>query len=212
MKKKLLGKQRKEQHAQAQAQAQAQARRVSNMKQEMKRETNHNLMISSCMSTQAPNYWTAAEYSVHHPIQVSNSSIMNYDHLNNETSFTNLLHPTTIVDMNMNMNMNMTNPLSMVSDTNNGGSNCDHPPQIFEGFEIFSSDLSELVCVNQQQMEAFYGIDQSNGGSTITTSTESTSWGDMNSLVYSPNLVSDYEGSIPQDVATFEDSRYFKMQ
>lgn len=199
LKKKLLGKQRKEQ------QAQAQARRVSNMKQEMKREINQNLMVAALgvnnMSS-AP-YWPA-EYSVH-PMPVSNSSIIDYD-MNNQTSFTSL--------------MNIPNPFSIVSNTitNNGG-NC-QPSNIFQGFENFPRDLSELVCVNQQQImdrtiDGFYGmesIDMSNGGSTITTtSTESTSWGDMNSLVY------DYEGccqqgSIPQDAIAFEESRYFGMQ
>ncbi|CAI8589023.1 unnamed protein product [Vicia faba] len=202
LKKKLLGKQRKEQQAQAQAQR---ARRVSNMKQEMKRETgNQNLMVSAAsgvntMSTTTP-YWPL-EYSSVHPMPVSNSSIIDYD-LNNQTSFTSIMNMTT-------------NPLAMVSNTNN----------IFQGFENFPSDLTELVCENQQVMnrtiDGFYGmesIDMSNGSTiTTTTSTESTSWGDMNSLVYSP-LVSDYEGCcqqgsiIPQDAAVFEESRYFGMQ
>lgn len=175
------------------------------MKQEMKRETNQNLMMaaSGVNSMSSAPYWPA-EYSVH-PMPVSNSSIIDYD-TNNQTSFTSL--------------MNIPNPFSMVSNTitNNGG-NC-QPSHIFQGFENFPRDLSELVCVNQQQImdrtiDGFY--DMSNGGSTITTtSTESTSWGDMNSLVYSP-LVSDYEGccqqgSIPQDAIAFEESRYFAMQ
>ncbi|CAK8539602.1 unnamed protein product [Lathyrus sativus] len=208
LKKKLLGKQRKEQQAQAQR-----ARRVSNMKQEMKRETTdyQNMMVAAAsgfntMNTQTP-YWPV-EYSVH-PMPVSNSSIIDYD-LNNQTSFTSMLHHPTIMNMT-------TNPLSMVSNANT----------IFQGFENFPSDLSELVCENQQvmnrTMDGFYGmesIDMSNGGGstiTTTTSTESNSWGDMNSLVYSP-LVSDYEGCcqqgsiIPQDVAVFEESRYFGMQ
>lgn len=202
LKKKLLGKQRKEQQAQAQR-----ARRVSNMKQEMKRETdNQNLMAAAAASGVNTPYWPL-DYSVH-PMPVSNSSIIDYD-LNNQTSFTSMLHHPTIMNMT-------TNPLSLVSNANN----------IFQGFENFPSDLSELVCENQQvmnrTMDGFYGmesIDLSNGGgSTITTtSTESNSWGDMNSLVYSP-LVSDYEaccqqGSIiPQDVAVFEESRYFGTQ
>lgn len=209
LKKKLLGKQRKEQQAQAQAQR---ARRVSNMKQEMKREDHQNMMVSASaaaasgvntMSTQIP-YWPV-EYSSVHPMPVSNSSIIDYD-LNNQTSFTSMLHHPTIMNM-------ATNPLSMVNNANN----------IFQGFENFPSDLSDhLVCENQQvimnrTMDGFYGMESidhmsNGGGSTITTttSTESTSWGDMNSLVYSP-LVSDYEGSIlPQ--AVFEESRYFGMQ
>ncbi|XP_061338948.1 transcription factor RAX3-like [Gastrolobium bilobum] len=156
LKKKLLGKQRKEQ--------QAQARRVSNLKQDqMIRETTENLMVGSGVMSHAP-YWPA-EYSVHMP--VANASIQDYD-LNNQTSIRSL--------------MNMINQVAILSNANNSGSTC-QPSNIFQGFfENLPNDLSELVYVNPQQIEGFYGMesmDMSNG-STITTSTESTSWGDMN--------------------------------
>ncbi|XP_027362138.1 transcription factor RAX3-like [Abrus precatorius] len=195
LKKKLLGKQRKEQ--------QAQARRVSNLqKQEMKRETQ-NLTVASAVINQAP-YWPTEYSSV--PMPVANASIQDYD-LNSQTSLTTT--------------MNMVNHVAVGSNASNSGSGTYEPSNIFQGFENFTNELSELVYVNPQQMdramEGFnYGMesmDMSNGGSTNTTSTESTSWGDMSSLVYSP-LVSDYEGcrqGIPQDVA-FEECKYFGMQ
>ncbi|KAJ1434960.1 SANT/Myb domain [Sesbania bispinosa] len=73
LKKKFLGKQRKEQ-----------VRRVSNnLKQEMKRETE-NLMVSSASGIQPP-YWTP-QYSI--PVPNNISSIQQCD-LTNQTSFLN---------------------------------------------------------------------------------------------------------------------------
>lgn len=120
--------------------------------------------------------------------------------------------------------MNTINPVTVVGSANNSGigtGTCDLPLNILQGFGNFQNDLTEMVCVNPQQidgqMQGFYGMESidmtNNNGSSNTTSTESTSWGDMSSLVYSP-LVSDYEGcpqGIPQDV-TFEESRYFGIQ
>nr|AFK39483.1 unknown [Lotus japonicus] len=65
LKKKLLGKQRKEQ--------QAQARRVSTMKQEIKRETDQNLMVASGVNTTHAAFYWPAEYSI--PMPVANASI-----------------------------------------------------------------------------------------------------------------------------------------
>ena len=236
LKKKLLGKQRKEQ--------QAQARRVSTLKQEMRRETQ-DLVAASGVISQTP-YWPS-EHCVAMPSVANNASIHDYD-LSNQTSLRDLLddlggirfphdhqqHPYTNAvtatisshdtrDMPFHQDqvypttMNMLNPVDLVSNPNNGGTS--QPSNIFQGFENFPNDLSQLVCVNQQQidgsMQGFYGMESMDmaSGSTNTTSTESTSWGDMSSLVYSP-LVSDYEGcrqGIPQDTA-FEESRYFGMQ
>lgn len=168
------------------------------MKQEMKRETDQNLMVATTsgvnMNQVAP-FWPIEYGSV--PIPVSNASINHYD-------------------------LNMMNPSASAIVSNaiaNNGSSSSQQSYIFQGFENFPNDLTELVCVNPQQMEGFYGMesmDMSNGSSTITTSTESSSWGDMNSLVYSP-LVSDYEGCCPQGIIpqqhiAFEESKYFGMQ
>lgn len=222
LKKKLLGKQRKEQ--------QAQARRVSSFKQEIKRE--ENLSVASGVITQTP-YWPS-EHSVHVPV-ANNASIIQHYGLNNQTSFRNLVYntfnPQDACDVSFPQDqvypitMNMINPVTVVSSANNSGTGTcgDLPSNIFQGFGNFQNDLTEMVCVNPQQidgeMQGFYGMESmdmtNNNGSSNTTSTETTSWGDMSSLVYSPALVSDYEGCpqgiIPQDV-TFEDSRYFGIQ
>ncbi|WVZ10805.1 hypothetical protein V8G54_015335 [Vigna mungo] len=234
LKKKLLGKQRKEQ--------QIQARRVSNnqQKQDVKRETE-NLIAASEVINQVP-YWSAEYSSL--PLPVTDVSFQNYS-LNNQTSLRNLMvnklegirfsndhhhqqqqqQPyTNACEMPSLPNQvfpTMVNHVAVVSDENNSVTY--QPSNIFQGFENFPSDFCELVCVNSQQMdrsmEGFnYGKESmdvmSNGGSTNTTSTESTSWGDMNSLVYS-TLVSDYEGSRqgnPRDVVVFEECNYFGMQ
>ncbi|OIV92832.1 hypothetical protein TanjilG_00966 [Lupinus angustifolius] len=217
LRKKLTGKQRKDQ--------QAQARRVSNLKQEIKSEPEYFAGVITQTS-----YWPSEHNNYMHMQVTNNHNVSNqhYD-LNNQTSFWNLLLNKDTVTATFNsqvtcdvsllqeqiypITMNMINPI-------NSGSGTYLPSNIFPGFENFPNDLSEQVCVNQPQqvdgsMQGFYGIGSLditiNNGSTNTTSTESTNWEDMNSLVYSPNLASDYEGypqEIPQDI-TFEESRYF---
>nr|KYP34333.1 Transcription factor RAX3 [Cajanus cajan] len=214
LKKKLLGKQRKEQ--------QAQVRRVNNpQKQDVKRE-NENLIVASEVMNQVP-YWSAEYSSV--PMPVANASFQHFG-LNNQTSlrnmmvnklegirfsndhhqqqqqppYTNACEIPSPPDQVFATTMNMVNHVAVVSGENNSGTY--QPSNIFQGFEDFSGEFCELVCVNPQQMDRSmdqgfdYGmesVDMSNGGSTNTASTESTSWGDMSSLVYSP-LVSEYEG------------------
>nr|ACU22114.1 unknown [Glycine max] len=78
LKKKLLGKQRKEQ--------QAQARRVSNnqQKQDVKRETENLIVASEVMINQVP-YWSSSEFSSV-PMPVTNASSFQHYGLNNQTS------------------------------------------------------------------------------------------------------------------------------
>lgn len=88
-------------------------------------------------------------------------------------------------------------------------------PNMIQGTENFPVELSELFYSNQQQLdgfESFYGMDMVNG-STGTSSAESSSWGDMSSLVY-PQMVSDYEACQQRmlQVASFEKSKYFGQQ
>ncbi|KAK7406418.1 hypothetical protein VNO78_08042 [Psophocarpus tetragonolobus] len=226
LKKKLLGKQRKEQ--------QAQVRRVSNnqLKQDMKRETG-NLIVASEVINQVP-YRSAEFPSV--PMTVINASFQHYglnnqaslrsmvvnklegirfsnDHQQQQQPYTNACEVPSPPQQAFPTTMNMVNHVALVSNESSY-----QPPNIFQGFENFPSDFCELTCVNPQQMAGFnYGMesmDMSNGGSTNTTSTESTSWGDMSSLVYSP-MVSDYDGcrqGISQDIIAFEECKYFGMQ
>ncbi|XP_061357612.1 transcription factor RAX3-like [Gastrolobium bilobum] len=193
LKKKLLTKQRKEQ--------QAQAHRVCSLKHEIKRE-NENLVLPFQVMSQIP-YWSA-EHSFSIPL--ANVSIHDYD-LNNQTSSSSSSFK----------NMPYTN---VATATMNSQYSCD-PSSIFQGFgNFFPSDLSELACVSPQQvdgsMQVFHGLEESfdmGNGSTNTTSTKSSSWGDISSLIYSP-LVSESEGCqqrLPQHV-TFEECRNFGMQ
>ncbi|KAE9606834.1 hypothetical protein Lal_00025659 [Lupinus albus] len=204
---------------------QAQTRRVTNLKQEIKREPE-NFAVAPGVVTQT-SYWPAEHNSMHMQMANNTAPIQHCD-LNNQTFFRNLLLNNNAVTATFNsqvacdasfkqeqqiypITMNMINPF-------NSGSGTCPSSNIFQGFENFPNDLSELVCVNPQQIDGstqgFYGMESmdmiNNNGSTNTISTESTSWGEMNSLVYSP-LVSDYEGcaqGVPQDI-TFDESRYF---
>ncbi|XP_058735048.1 transcription factor RAX3-like [Vicia villosa] len=69
----------------------------------------------------------------------------------------------------------------------------------------YPSTMNNITCaglsyVNQQEKD---------NGSANLNSTESTSWGDMRSLINSP-LVSDYEGC-QQDVVSFDESMFYGM-
>ncbi|KAI4315107.1 hypothetical protein L6164_027953 [Bauhinia variegata] len=231
LKKKLLGKQRKEQ--------QAHARRVSSLKQaEIKRECQ-NLMVPAAVINQNP-YQPSEIISVP-SLPVPSASIQDYD-LNNQASLRSLLTKlggkfsdqhqqqyTTVnsqypYDISFSQDqvyltcMNMMNPAPAAMATTANGCQSFN---MFQGFESLAEDhdLIELVSVNQQQIDAmqgFYGIEsmEMGPGSTGTSSTESTSWGDMSisSLVYSPLVSDEYEGMPhPQDVG-FQESRYFGMQ
>ncbi|KAL2322882.1 hypothetical protein Fmac_027261 [Flemingia macrophylla] len=203
LKKKLLEKQRNEQ--------QAQARQVCSLKQEKKRETE-NLMLPMGVITQTP-YWPQQ-----HPM--ANASIQYSDLNSNQTSLTKNF-PNNIVTATMNSqysscDTSMTQDQLYTSTMNMVATDTCHALNVFQGFGNFPSDLSELPCVNPQQIDGitrvFYGSESMNvvNGSTNTTSTENTSWGDISSLGYSP-LVSDHEQRLPQHV-TFEESTYFAMQ
>ncbi|CAL0331750.1 unnamed protein product [Lupinus luteus] len=214
---KFIGRQRKHQHAQA--------RRVTNFKQEIERESEI-FVVAPGVVTQT-SYWPSDHNFMHMQMVNDTPTDQHYD-LNNQTSFfRNLLLNNNAVTATFSsqfafdlsfqqeqqvypITMNMINPF-------NSGSGTCLPLNIFQGFESFPDDLSEFVCVNPQQidgsMQGFYGMGSmdmtNNKDSTNTNSTESTSWGDMNSLVYS-SLVSDYEGcpqGITQDI-TFQESSY----
>ncbi|KAG4930571.1 hypothetical protein AAZX31_17G152900 [Glycine max] len=225
LKKKLLGKQRKEQ--------QAQARKVFNQKQEIKRESE-DLMLPVGVIFRTPYYWPEQQHSWHIP--VTNNASIQYSNLNynNQTSSfikhfpsNNIVTATTMNSQHSSRDISLIqnqlhdlhpSTVSMVTtDT------C-HTSNVLQGFGNFSM-ASDLACVNQQQqidgsMRVFYGLETmdvaTNGSTNTSTSTESISWGDISSLVYSPLLVSDYEACqqrllMPQDV-TFEESSYFAMQ
>ncbi|XP_022739718.1 transcription factor RAX3-like [Durio zibethinus] len=241
LKKKLLGKQRKEQ----------QARRASCLilKQEMKRESE-NYMLPG-MASQVP-YWPQLPAVM--PLTCTNQD----PHLNDQESIRNLLiklggrfsedHPQSSITTSNPMNfqyhldvsfaqdqlyensMNMLSSESSISPINSTCSqvtNSTHfnvnetagPNDMFQGLDGFPAELSELIYRNNEQildgLEGFYGTNNMvDGSSTGTSSVESSSWGDINSLGY-PQIVSGFEvcqqQSMPQ-VSTFDESSYFGPQ
>ncbi|KAA8546617.1 hypothetical protein F0562_002644 [Nyssa sinensis] len=212
LKKKLLGKQRKEQ----------QARRASSLKQEMKRESE-TFRVSEAMN-QVP-YWPQQPVAmpVANPNQEPRTLLdklegrFSDDHHQqpNENS-TNFQYPfdlsSTQDPIYMNSMTSMNNTCSQLPNTHYGGAG----PNMFQGFNNFPIELDHLVYSTSQQfdgiLESFSGVDMVNG-STGTSPADSTSWGDVSSLVYPP-MVSNYEAcqqGMLQDCA-FEESRYFGLQ
>ncbi|XP_008236053.1 PREDICTED: transcription factor RAX3 [Prunus mume] len=112
---------------------------------------------------------------------------------------------------------------------NNGGGSSS--PTMFQGLDDHNNNLqadhhlSELVVYGNdfphqhQQLDGFYQAAETlNNGSTgtSTTSAESEiSWGDINSLVYSTQMVSDYETCqqrMPTVHSVFAESTYFGLK
>ncbi|XVE82978.1 hypothetical protein DITRI_Ditri16bG0049300 [Diplodiscus trichospermus] len=222
LKKKLLGKQRKEQ----------QARRASflTLKQELKRESE-NYMIPGMVS-QAP-YWpqlpsvmplTITDQDSH--LKVDQESIRdllmvklggrfsdNYPQSSATTTTIpmNFRHPLDVSfaqDQLYENSMNMLSSSSSISPINSTCSQVTNstdfnvneaagPNDMFQGIDGFPTELSELIYGSNQQIldgwEGFYGTDNMvDGSSTGTSSVESSNWGDINSLGY-PQIVSGFE-------------------
>ena len=213
LKKKLLGKQRKEQQAQAQAQAhahahaQAQARRA---KQEMKRESYENFMVPGAMN-QSP-YWPvelpvavpivcAAQYPPPLEDQAALTNFLiklggrfsdNHQQPNlTTTTTTDFQYPIDNHIISSSQDQLYANSMSMLTSsttTNSVGSTCTQLTNMVQGLENFPCEV-ELGYNNPQQLnglEGIYGMDMVNAstaGTTTTSSCESASWGDISSLV-----------------------------
>ncbi|XVF61416.1 hypothetical protein PTKIN_Ptkin08bG0127700 [Pterospermum kingtungense] len=244
LKKKLLGKQRKEQ----------QSRRASsclNLKQEMKRETE-NYMLPGMVSQdpywpQLPSVMPVIDSTSQDPYLKDQESIRNLliklggrfseDHPQSSTTTTNIMsfrNPLDVPFAQDQLYENSFNMLSSASSISPRNSTCSQVTDsahfnvneaagagnMFQGLDGFPDDLSELIYGKNQQIildgleSTFYGTDNMvDGSSTGTSSVESSSWGDMNSLGY-PQIVSGYEASqqsMPQ-VSTFDESSYFGPQ
>lgn len=229
LKKKLLGKQRREQ----------QARRAS-LKHEIKRESESFVVAGAmAMNPQAP-YWP--DQPVVMPMMnlsqdthfMDQESIRNLliklggrfsdDHQESNITTTAINYPldascsqdqlyaNSINMLSSSATMNsMDSTCSQLPNTNYGGAG----PNMSQGLDSLPVELDELVYSNPQQLEgleSFYGMDMVNG-STGPRSAESSTWGNINSLAY-PQLVSDYETclqSLSQD-SSFQVSRYFGPQ
>ncbi|KAK6237826.1 hypothetical protein QUC31_003295 [Theobroma cacao] len=234
LKKKLLGKQRKEQ----------QARRAAScltLKQEMKRESE-DYMIPG-MVNQA-SYWpqlpavmplTSTNQDPQFKDQESIRNLLvklggrfsdDYPQSSASTNPMNLRYPLDVSfaqDQLYENTMNMISSPSSISPINSTCTsqviNSTHfnvneaaagPNNMFQGLDGFPAELSELIY----SLEGFCGTDNMvDGSSTGTSSVESSSWGDINSLGY-PQIVSGFEAcqqSMPQ-VSTFDESSYFGPQ
>nr|QSD99528.1 MYB family transcription factor [Melilotus albus] len=165
---------------------QSQARRVFSLNQEIKRESGNLVLPVDVNFSQTQNYWPTEHNTFPSPL-TNASSIQDYN-LNEVEFFDNhQLQP-------VNPNINSQYPCDIYFQQDQ----LCYPPT------MNNINSAGLAYVNQMQQ-----IDGS-----VSTSTESTSWGDMSSLVHSP-LVSDYEGchqqTMIQEDVTFEESMFYGM-
>ncbi|KAE8695977.1 Transcription factor RAX3 [Hibiscus syriacus] len=82
----------------------------------------------------------------------------------------------------------------------------DGPDDVFQGLDSFQAELSELIYCNNQHImdgiDGFYGTENMvDGSSTGTSSVEGRSSGDINSLPY-PQIVSGFEACQHQSIPT----------
>uniref|UniRef100_A0A6N2LBR0 Uncharacterized protein n=1 Tax=Salix viminalis TaxID=40686 RepID=A0A6N2LBR0_SALVM len=202
LKKKLLGKQRREQ-----------ADRRASLKQEImtKREINESfVMVPGTIPHQESPYWPDVQAIVMNQNQDS--------HLMDQESIRDLLAKLggRFYDDNQGPNLftKFNNySLEVPAVPNFLNSNYSGPNMSQDELESLLVELGGLACSNPQHvegLESFYGMDMAASGSTGASSAESNSWGNISSLGY-PQLVSDYETclqSMPQD-SSFEDSSFF---
>ncbi|KAA8531521.1 hypothetical protein F0562_006126 [Nyssa sinensis] len=229
LKKKLLGKQRREQLA----------RQAISLKQEMKRESDQTSMVSEAMN-QVP-YWPQLPVAMPianpsqepHPNQDSIRKLLvkrggrfsDHDHQQQPNiNTTNFQYPFDLSSTQEQLYANsvdtiasttsMSNTPSQLPNThyviNGSGSN------MIQGFNSYPIELDDMVYSIPQQLdelESFSGVLDNVNGSTGTSSAESTSWGNVSSLVYPP-MVSNYDASqqgMLQD-CSFRESGYFELQ
>ncbi|GLU13404.1 hypothetical protein SLE2022_300420 [Rubroshorea leprosula] len=219
LKKKLLGKQRKEQ----------QTRRV---RQDIKRETEDYYSLPSGVMNHGTPCWPELPAVMPLPANSNQDS-----HFNDQESLSNLLielggkfsndhpqqtsfqHPFNQVPITQDQlpyedSMTMFAPSSSMSSISSADcSQLSSANYDVQGLENFQVELSELIYGNQQQFDELgssYGMENMLDGSSGISSVESNSWGDINSLAY-PQIVSGFQGgqqSMPQ-VSNFEGSSYF---
>ncbi|KAM2967238.1 hypothetical protein FF1_027526 [Malus domestica] len=248
LKKKLLGRQRKQQQVQ-------QSRRTASFKQGMiKRSENiaNFINIPAGFDNQNPYdlpelpVVPVANYQTHNPQLIKDqASIKNmlinlggrfsHDSDTNNTSFQYPIDILSTSSSDQQFYQSSINVLSCTSAANNNnysqfpGTHCDasngtggsSSPTMFHGLNDQNNNLqvdhlhplSELEIYDNnfahrhQQLGGFYyqaTTETLNNGSTAGTSTASAeseiSWGDINSLVYSTQMVAGYETSCPQAV------------
>ncbi|KAF2295641.1 hypothetical protein GH714_033457 [Hevea brasiliensis] len=237
LKKKLLGKQRKEQAA-----------RRATLRQEINRESQSVMAPGGVLNQQTPNYYWPELPSVNMPAMNPSQDSHFWDQESLRSLLIKLgerfsddqqeLNIATVCPLDgsctstrdqpysssMNVfsssgaSMNSTDsPCSQLPNTNyavNGAVG----PSTYQGLDGFPVEPHELMYGNQQQLEgleSLYGImDMANGTNGALSSGESTIWGNVSSLAY-PQLVSGLETclqSLPQNHSSFEVSSYFGQQ
>lgn len=231
LKKKLLGKQRKEQAA-----------RRASLKQEImtKREINESFMVPGAIPHQQSPYWPEVPALVINQNQDSHlmdqESIRNlliklggrFSDNNQESALFTTINNYPLDGSSRQDQVPYTNSIDVLSSSapmrsmdstccsQFPNSNYNGPNMCQAGLENLLVELGGFVCSNPQRVEgldSFYGMDMAASGSTGASSAESNSWGHISSLGY-PQLVSDYETclqSMPQD-SSFEDSSFFGPQ
>ncbi|TQE14332.1 hypothetical protein C1H46_000251 [Malus baccata] len=257
LKKKLLGKQRKQQEAQ-------QSRRAAIFKQEMikRSENNANFVnISAGFFNQNPYNWPelpvvpVANYQTHDPQLMQDEASIKTMLINlggrfshdSDTSTTSFQYPVDIsstsssdhqfyqssIDVLASTSAANSNNYSQFPSTNfdaSNGTGGSSSPTIFHGLDDQNNNLqadhlnqlTELevydnsLAHQHQQLGGFYyqaSEETLNNGSSAGTSTASAeseiSWGDINSLVYSTQMVADYETCCQQAVVVPQDQHSF---
>lgn len=224
LKKKLLGKQRKEQ----------QARRGSCPKQEMKRASG-NAMVSD--NENLNPYWP--ELPVPAPIPYPNEEPRFNDHSSIRRLLirlggrfsddgqplqngTNLQLPIDISSVQQpfdhSVNFLSSSPMNALNNPRSEFPNAEYNMEggglhMLQGQNSFLAELEEMACSNPQRLdglEFLYAQDMANNKPGSTAYEQSLSWGETSSLVYPP-VASNYEGLQQQGVTQehdFDELRY----
>lgn len=215
---------------------QAQARRGNSLKQVKRESCDQALMVSEVMNQSS--YWSV-DIPVAATVMSSDGqdstdldqdpaalrSLLiklgeNFsDHQPNSTS--NFQHPIGIISSiqdhhELYANTSSTFLTTFSAAMNSSDKTCtDQMPTMFRRLENFPNQLCEIGYENPHQLdhglEGFYGMEMINASTgTASTSVESSSWGDISTLVSDHNEGNCQQG-LPQlhDSSAFENLRYF---
>ncbi|KAK9271108.1 hypothetical protein L1049_026697 [Liquidambar formosana] len=213
LKKKLLGKQRKEQHA----------RRVSSLKQEMRKGMSENSMVPNQESNQNP-YWPELPVLAA-PIPYSNQEPRLNDHASIRKLLIKLggrfsdddqmIHEGASLDFPIDISSTTQqiyehHPVDMLPSASTDTLNI--PSYQFtntqynmegEGLDMLQGqnslpvEIEQMVYSNTQRLdglEFLYGDELAVNNRSGTACGESVGWGEMSSMVYPPPVASNYEG------------------
>ncbi|PIA64651.1 hypothetical protein AQUCO_00100247v1 [Aquilegia coerulea] len=239
LKKKLLGKQRKEH----------QARRASYLKQDSMKKSNSIPLVIADHGMQTP-YWPPEPLmpiSTPYPnqgnrhndhaslrkllIKLGGKFSDDYQQEPNNDAKNNLQLPiecssTTYQQFNDQKSINLFSSSSSMSsldipysklltnEYNIEGASM----HVLQGLNGFPVEFDEMICSNPEsldELECHYGVGMDNGvSSSGPISTESTTWDDMGSFINPPNITN-YEAlqqEVIQECALFDQSRYLGFQ